>query len=124
MAGAFSFLLGLFGLGAAAGIRTVQNGAANELLDYHTELYSYRPNQKERAVYEKWRLEKYNPRRKEWMYKVPGHEHDHFESRLHWWEHIYEDEGVPVDRRYLLIISGMAHRMFLTKACELKRSSN
>lgn len=115
MAGGLSLLLGLFGLGAAAGIRTAQDAKPDSLRDYHTGLFSYQPTAEEKRVYNKWHLKNYNPKRDEWIHKVPGYEKDYYGSKIQWWEHVYEDEGVPVNRKYLLIISGMAHQMFMSR---------
>lgn len=115
MAGGLSFLLGLFGLFGASASNHYVPKEQKKLLDIHTKMFSYEdPSPEVKAIYKKWQ-NRYQNTRGEWSYKIDwpdGRKTTLKESKMLWWKHIFEDEGVEVSQQYLNVISGLSNERF------------
>lgn len=115
MAGGLSFLLGLLGLFGSAAASNYVPKKQRELLNVHSEMFHYdEPSPEVKAIHDKWQ-NRYQNTRGEWPYKIQwpdGRKTTAKESKMLWWKHIYEDEGVEVSQQYLNVISGLSDERF------------
>ncbi len=117
MLGATAFLLGVAGLFGSAAMVGTENSNISSSGGYGIPSETDRDvSAQVRAVYRKW-SGTYNNQRGEWYNRL-GTEGMWPEQRKKiWWQHVYEDEGVPVSEGYLNHISGWDFRY----SCEYGR---
>ena len=110
MLGATAFLLGVAGLFGSAAMMGAENRSISSGSHYGIPSETDNDVSAEvRAIHRKW-SGVYNNKRGEW-YNQLGTEGMWPEQRKKiWWQHVYEDEGVPVSEGYLNRISGWDFR--------------
>ena len=116
MLGATAFLLGvagLFGSAAMMGAENRSSSAGGYGIPSETD---NDVSAQVRAVHRKW-SGTYNNQRGEWYNQLGPKDAWPEQRKKIWWQHVYEDEGVPVSEGYLNHISGWDFRY----SCEYGR---
>ena len=115
MSGGSSFLFGLLSLFIGAGTSNHKTKKQKEMAKAYEYTHQYEePPFEVVSVYKRWRC-RYVNTRGEFPYKIKDANGNLLKgpfSQREWWRHIYEDEGIEVDERYLNYISGISDYYF------------
>ena len=110
MLGATAFLLGVAGLFGSAAMMGAENSNISSSGGYGIPSETDRDvSAQVRAVHQKW-MGTYNNQRGEWYNQLDPKDAWPEQRKKIWWQHVYEDEGVPVSEGYLNHISGWDFR--------------
>ncbi len=117
MLGATAFLLGVAGLFGSAAMMGAENRNISSGCSYGIPSETDNDvSAQVRAVHRKW-SGTYNNQRGEWYNQLGPKDAWPEQRKKIWWQHVYEDEGVPVSEGYLNHISGWDFRY----SCEYGR---
>ena len=110
MLGATAFLLGVAGLFGSAAMMGAENSNISSSGGYGIPSETDRDvSAQVRAVHQKW-MGTYNNQRGEWYNQLGPKDAWPEQRKKIWWQHVYEDEGVPASEGYLNHISGWDFR--------------
>lgn len=119
MSGGSSFLIGLLSIFVGVGTSNHKTKKQKELLQAYEDTHRYEePSKEAEEIYQKWRYQCTNTRG-EFRYKITDKNGELLRgpfSKCEWWRHIFEDEGVEVNERYLHYISGLSDYYYMRQA--------